>query len=455
MWDECARDPRPRSTAWPSARAGRVCAWSEAQACSASGAEASTSPGGSAATSATGSAACSAATSATGSAATSAGASAAAAVSAGASATTSATGSAATSAGASAAAAVSAAPATSADDLGDRLGSDLGDRLGSDVSGSCGVGRRLDGGLGRAGRGGGVGLLACEELPLPLGERLVDRHDTGVGLRLVPARTRHEAVGDGVRDDPGQQRDGADRVVVARDLVVDLVRVAVGVEDGDDRDVELARLVDREVLLLRVDDPDGAGHPGHVTDSAEGLLQLVLLPAQDEQLLLRHPGAGDVVEVEELQLLEALETLVDGLEVREHAAEPPLVDVGHADARRLLGDGLLGLLLRADEQDGAAVGDGLPDELVGTVDERQRLLQVDDVDAVALGEDEPLHLRVPPTGLVPEVDAALEQLAHGDDCHGEKTLLSAPPGVHRARAPVGSSRRPGGRRAWRLRSHRT
>src|SRR5690606_29840388 len=30
-------------------------------------------------------------------------------------------------------------------------------------------------------------------------------------------------------------------------------------------------------------------------------------------------------------------------------------------------------------------------------------------------EDEALHLRVPPTGLVAEVDAALEQLPHGDD----------------------------------------
>src|SRR5690606_13151790 len=80
-------------------------------------------------------------------------------------------------------------------------------------------------------------------------------------------------------------------------------------------------------------------------------------------------------------------------------------------------DRLLRLLLRADEQDGSAVGDGLLDELVGTVDVRQRLLEVDDVDAVALGEDETLHLRVPTAGLVPEVDTALEELTHGHDGH--------------------------------------
>jgi hypothetical protein len=59
---------------------------------------------------------------------------------------------------------------------------------------------------------------------------------------------------------------------------------------------------------------------------------------------------------------------VHGLEVGEHAAQPALVDVRHADAGRLLGDRLLRLLLGADEQDRAAVGDGLLDELVRAVD---------------------------------------------------------------------------------------
>src|SRR5665648_1174637 len=84
----------------------------------------------------------------------------------------------------------------------------------------------------------------------------------------------------------------------------------------------------------------------------------------------------------------------------------------------LLGHRLLGLLLGADEQNRAAARDGVLDELVRAVDVGQGLLQVDDVDAVALGEDESLHLRVPAPGLVPEVDTALEQLSHGDDGHG-------------------------------------
>jgi hypothetical protein len=99
-------------------------------------------------------------------------------------------------------------------------------------------------------------------------------------------------------------------------------------------------------------------------------------------------------------------------------SQPAVVHVGHADTSSLLGDGLLRLLLGADEEDRPTVGDRLLDELVGAVDVRQRLLEVDDVDAVALREDETLHLRVPTTGLVSEVDTALEELAHGHDGHG-------------------------------------
>ena len=117
------------------------------------------------------------------------------------------------------------------------------------------------------------------------------------------------------------------------------------------------------------------------------------------------------------ELLEAGEPLGDRLEVGEHATEPAVVDVRHPDPGRLLGHRLLGLLLRPDEEDRAAVRDGLLDEVVRGVDVRQRLLQVDDVDAIALGHDEALHLGVPAAGLVPEVDAALQELAHGDDGH--------------------------------------
>ena len=205
------------------------------------------------------------------------------------------------------------------------------------------------------------------------------------------------------------------------------------------------------MLLLRVDDPDGRGDPGHVADAAERALELLLLAAHHQQLLLRAARGGDVVEVDLLELAQTLETLGDGGEIGEHPAEPPLVDVGHANALGLLAHGLLRLLLRPDEEDRPAVGDRLLDEVVSAVDVHDRLAQVDDVDGVAFGEDVSLHLRVPAPGLVPEVDAGFEQLAHGYDGHGPSFLgasctqsvdarrgAAARPGARRDREPFGT-----------------
>src|SRR3546814_10203856 len=86
-----------------------------------------------------------------------------------------------------------------------------------------------------------------------------------------------------------------------------------------------------------------------------------------------------------------LDPLADGLEVREHAAQPALVDVRYADLLGVGLDRILGLLLRADEQDRSPVGDEVADVGVGGLDAAEGLLEVVDVDAAALTEDEPLR----------------------------------------------------------------
>src|SRR6185369_13135192 len=98
------------------------------------------------------------------------------------------------------------------------------------------------------------------------------------------------------------------------------------------------------------------------------------------------------------------------------------VDVRHAARLRLTLDGLLRLLLGADEQHAPAPGDVLPDEPVRSVDAVEGLVQIDDVDPVALTEDETTHLRVPAPGLVPEMDASFQQLLHAYDGHGRASL---------------------------------
>jgi len=116
-------------------------------------------------------------------------------------------------------------------------------------------------------------------------------------------------------------------------------------------------------------------------------------------------------------LLESPDRFANGLEVRQRSAQPPLVDVEHAAAAGLLEHRVLRLLLGADEEHATAAGGHVADERVGLAELLEGLLQIDDVDAVALTEDVLLHLRVPALGLVAEVHPGLQQFLHGKSGH--------------------------------------
>src|SRR6266550_283686 len=117
------------------------------------------------------------------------------------------------------------------------------------------------------------------------------------------------------------------------------------------------------------------------------------------------------------EVIESLDALLDRDEVREESAEPSLIHEMHSRALGFLGDRLLRLLLRSDEEDLPTVGGEVPHEDVGLFDTRERLLKIDDVDAVALHEDEALHLWIPAASLMSEVNPGLQELLHRDDCH--------------------------------------
>ena len=65
----------------------------------------------------------------------------------------------------------------------------------------------------------------------------------------------------------------------------------------------------------------------------------------------------------------------------------------------------------------AAIGGYLLHETGGFGEERLRLLEVDDVNLVALTEDVLGHFRVPEAGLVSEVDTRFQHLSHGHAGH--------------------------------------
>ena len=284
-------------------------------------------------------------------------------------------------------------------------------------------------------RGGLLGLLALALLLLAGGALLGLLAGLLLGLlarSLLLGAERLVALRDDVADRLRDDRAGLDRVVVARDHVVDPVRVAVGVDQADDRDPQALGLLDRDDLGLEVDDEHRVGRALHVLDAAEVRLELGQV-GLGGHALTRREQRELALRLVALEIVQALDAQRDRLEVRQQAAEPAVVDERHAGVLRDLLDGVARLLLGAHEQHGAAAVGDLGAELLSLLEQRLRLEQVDDVDAPALAVDETAHLGVPAARLVSEMYPGLQQLPDADFGHRSAPLKSgfgtAPGGV--------------------------
>ena len=237
----------------------------------------------------------------------------------------------------------------------------------------------------------------------------------GLQFGLLGVFAGGEAFQDGIGDASGDEFDGADGVVVGGDGVVDDVGVAVGVDEGGDGDAGADGLGDGDVFLGGVDDEDGAGEGGHLLDAAQVAVEAGDL-LFDAEAVFFGEGVQLAAGLGVLQADEVVDAALDGVGVGEGAAEPAGGDVGHAAAFGFGLDGFLGLTFGADEEDGVPVSDQVADEVAGLLQAFDGLLEVDDVDAVAFGEDEFLHLGVPAAGLVAEVNPSLQQGFHRCGC---------------------------------------
>src|ERR1017187_6870102 len=156
--------------------------------------------------------------------------------------------------------------------------------------------------------------------------------------------------------------------------------------------------------------------PLHGLDAGQVGLQVLPLPLQLDNFLFGQQLVA-AVNSHLIQFLKALHRLLHGHPVGEQPAEPALVDVRHPRAIGLFGHGFLGLALGADEENRLAAGAQLSDELRRVLEQLERLLQVDDVDPIALAKNVFLHLWIPALGLMPEVNTRFEQLLHCDRGH--------------------------------------
>ena len=218
-------------------------------------------------------------------------------------------------------------------------------------------------------------------------------------------------------DGAGEELDALDGIVIAGNHMGDARGVTVGIAQRHNRNAELHRLANGDVLAPRVDDEEAARRALHVLDAAQGLLHLVDLAGQVEGLLLGEELEPALVPGL-LQVEQPLNGLADGLEVGEGAAEPAVVHVVHVGPDSLLGDDVPGCTLGADKENGLAAGRHRGDVPKCSSEAGRRLLQIDDVDPVLLAVDKRPHLGVPKAGLMAKVHTCLKQVAQRDAGHG-------------------------------------
>ncbi|MCY1235680.1 hypothetical protein D9M72_483050 [compost metagenome] len=187
----------------------------------------------------------------------------------------------------------------------------------------------------------------------------------------------------------------------------------VGIDHADHGHAQLVGFGHGNLVVADVDHEDRVRHAAHVLDAADRLFQLQHLALEHQRFLLAH-GVQRAGFLGGFHVLQALDRDLDRLEVGQHAAEPAGVDVGHAGTASFFSQDFARLALGAHEKDGAAIGCQLTHVLHGVLEHRQRLFEVDDVDLVAMAEDEGGHLRVPEAGLVAEVATGFQHFAHGN-----------------------------------------
>src|SRR5205823_1095809 len=211
---------------------------------------------------------------------------------------------------------------------------------------------------------------------------LAGRLDRGADVDAVVALGARDTVDGGTGNQVAIQRNGAAGVVIARHHKGDALGVGIGVDDRGNGNVEPLRFLDRDVFLVGVDHKDHVGKTAHVLDAAERTVELVALALQRQPLLL-GVGAGLAGRQHLIEVTQPLDRTRNRLPVGQRAAEPARIDEILRRPLGGLGNTVLRLALGADEQDTAALGDGVADRLQRGVQQRHGLGEIDDVDVVA------------------------------------------------------------------------
>src|SRR4029078_11865446 len=135
------------------------------------------------------------------------------------------------------------------------------------------------------------------------------------------------------------------------------------------------------------DNEDAIGKAIHRLDAREVLVETLALAIELNALLLSNLLVAPI-SLHAFEILEPFDRLLDRLKVSEQTTEPSLIDVILTTLLGFLANSVLRLSLGADEESCLAfvLSDEIRDERDRLAEHSLSLLQIDDVNAVALAE---------------------------------------------------------------------
>jgi hypothetical protein len=107
--------------------------------------------------------------------------------------------------------------------------------------------------------------------------------------------------------------------------------------------------------------------------------------------------------------------LTNSLVVGKHSTQPALIYKVHPTATSFFLDGFLGLLFGPDKKNTFSIGHGVFNKSIGLIKLLHRLLQINNINPIALHINIGSHLGIPPAGLMTKVNSCFQQLLHSNN----------------------------------------
>ena len=237
---------------------------------------------------------------------------------------------------------------------------------------------------------------------------------------------------DGACEEIAVEVDGSSGVVISWDGVVDSIKRAIGVDNGDNGDSQFFGFFDGDVIDVGVDDKDNIRTPRHIFDSDEDLVEFIEFPFFAEQFSFGESEIFGIIK-QDAEFFEVGNGLRDGLPVGEGSTEPTVIDVILVGLQSGICDGLPCLFFCADKECVSAIGDDIMNSLQGPLEQGSGFVEVDNVDAISCTEDVAFHFGVPTVCCVSEVNASFDELSNSDRRYSHEIKSLSFPVVSSAR----------------------